>query len=87
MRFISKPTAETILTVDQKDPLLVRWQYELGRSAVFTSDAKSRWASLWMNWPGYDKLWANVFRDILPHAAATEAGAIDRERGSAKIVV
>ena len=28
VRFISKPTAETILTVDEKDPLLVRWQYE-----------------------------------------------------------
>ena len=32
VRFISKPTAETILTVDEKDPLLVRWQYELGRA-------------------------------------------------------
>ncbi len=73
VRFISKPTAETILTVDEKDPLLVRWQYELGRAAVFTSDAKSRWAANWMNWPGFDKLWTNLFRDLLPHAAATEA--------------
>jgi Ca-activated chloride channel family protein len=75
VRFISKPTAETILTVDEKDPLLVRWQYELGRSAVFTSDAKSRWAANWMNWPGFDKLWANLFRDLLPHAAGTETTA------------
>ncbi len=75
VRFISKPTAETILTVDEKDPLLVRWQYELGRAAVFTSDAKSRWAANWMNWPGFDKLWANLFRDLLPHATATETTA------------
>jgi Ca-activated chloride channel family protein len=75
VRFISKPTAETILTVDEKDPLLVRWQYGLGRAVVFTSDAKSRWAANWMNWPGFDKLWTNLFRDLLPHAAATEATA------------
>jgi Ca-activated chloride channel family protein len=75
VRFISKPTAETILTVDEKDPLLVRWQYELGRAAVFTSDAKSRWAANWLTWPGYDKLWTNLFRDLLPHAAASEATA------------
>jgi Ca-activated chloride channel family protein len=75
VRFISKPTAETILTVDDKDPLLVRWQYGLGRAVVFTSDAKSRWAANWMNWPGFDKLWTNLFRDLLPHAAATEATA------------
>jgi Ca-activated chloride channel family protein len=74
VRFISKPTAETILTVEQ-DPLLVRWQYELGRAAVFASDAKARWATSWITWPGYDKFWTNVFRDLLPHTAATEATA------------
>ena len=75
VRFISKPTAETILAADDKDPLLVRWQYGLGRAVVFTSDAKSRWAANWMSWPGFDKLWTNLFRDLLPHAAATEATA------------
>ena len=44
-------------------------------SAVFTSDAKSRWAANWMTWPGYDKFWTNLFRDLLPHAAASEATA------------
>ena len=86
VRFISKPTAETILTVDEKDPLLVRWQYELGRAAVFTSDAKSRWAANWMNWPGFDKLWTNLFRDLLPHSAATEAAA-SYDSASSELVV
>ena len=31
-----------ILMLDEKNPLLVRWQCELGRAAVFASDAKSR---------------------------------------------
>jgi Ca-activated chloride channel family protein len=73
VRFISKPTADTILKVDEMDPLLVRWQYGLGRADVFTSDAKSRWAADWVTWKGFDKLWTNTFRDLLPQAEAGEA--------------
>ena len=73
VRFISKPSADVILNAEQKDPLLVRWQYGLGRAAVFTSDAKSRWASRWVAWPGFDRFWANLFRDLLPHAQPGEA--------------
>jgi uncharacterized membrane protein len=73
VRFIAKPTAETILRIDRKEPLLARWQYGLGRSAVFTSDAKTRWAAEWVNWKGYDKFWTNIARDLLPHSQAGEA--------------
>ncbi len=75
VKFEAKPTADTILSIDQKDPLLTRWQYGLGRSVVFTSDAKSRWASDWVTWSGFDKLWTNIFRDLLPHSQASEAKA------------
>jgi uncharacterized membrane protein len=73
IRFETKPSAQTILKADAKDPLLTRWQYGLGRSAIFTSDAKSRWASDWITWKGYDKFWANLCRDLLPHKQASEA--------------
>ena len=73
VRFIAKPTADTILKIDQMDPLLVRWQYGLGRAEVFTSDAKSRWAADWVTWNGFDKFWTNIFRDLLPHAETGEA--------------
>ena len=73
VRFTSKPTAEAILKIDDKDPLFVRWQYGLGRSDVFTSDAKARWAADWVNWEGFDRFWANVARDLLPHAQPVEA--------------
>jgi len=75
VRFISKPGADTILKVEESDPLLVRWQYGLGRAVVFTSDAKSRWAADWVTWKGYDKFWANTLRDLLPHAESSEATA------------
>jgi hypothetical protein len=66
---LSDPNAST------KDPLYVRWQYGLGRAAVFTSDAKSRWAANWVTWPGFDKFWINVARDLLTHTAQTDASA------------
>ena len=80
VRFDARPSADEILGVDdpgagQKDPLLVRWQYGLGRAAVFASDAKSRWAASWVGWNGFDRLWTNVFRDLLPHGTESEAVA------------
>jgi len=53
----------------------VRWQYGLGRATVFTSDAKSRWAASWLTWNGFDRLWANIARDLLPRAQSSEAQA------------
>jgi hypothetical protein len=75
VRFQAKRAADLILAVDdaEKDPLYVRWQYGLGRAAVFTSDAKSRWAEAWVSWKGYDRFWENVARDLLPRALAGES--------------
>jgi uncharacterized membrane protein len=75
VRFDARPTADEILEVDEKDPLLTRWQYGLGRAAVFASDAKSRWAASWVGWNGFDRLWTNIFRDLLPHGSESEAVA------------
>jgi uncharacterized membrane protein len=77
VRFTSKPQADTILEInpEKHDPLYVRWQYGLGRAAVFTSDAKSRWAEGWVAWPGFDKFWINASRDLLAHTDRSEASA------------
>ncbi len=76
-RYEAKPGAETLLEINPatRDPLYVRWQYGLGRAAVFASDAKSRWAEAWMTWPGFDKFWTNVTRDLLMHTSPSEATA------------
>ncbi len=80
VRFTAKPTAETLIAVPaqtsaagQPDPLLVRWQYGLGRAAVFASDAKPRWAEAWIGWNGFDRFWSNVVRDLLPQAQPGQA--------------
>lgn len=72
VKFEAKEQAETVLLAAEEDPLFVRWQYGLGKSAVFTSDAKDRWATNWVAWEGFDIFWANALRDLLPRSAATE---------------
>jgi uncharacterized membrane protein len=55
-----KPRAETPLWTDKGDPLLAHWQYGLGRAVAFTSDAKSRWAKIWLNWEKYRQFWSQM---------------------------
>jgi hypothetical protein len=67
-----KSPAITALMSDKDDPIYAVWQYGLGRAAAFTSDAKPRWASLWMNWPGFGQFWTQAFRDVLRHQGSME---------------
>ncbi|MDZ7637373.1 MAG: VWA domain-containing protein [Bryobacterales bacterium] len=74
VKFETKPAADLLLSLDREEaPLLARWQYGLGRAAVFTSDAKGRWAAEWLSWEGYDKFWSNLVRDLLPRSAPQES--------------
>jgi uncharacterized membrane protein len=60
-----KPTADLLLTTERGEPLLATWRYGLGQTAAFTSDAKARWASEWMAWPGYGKFWSQLVRGLM----------------------
>jgi len=55
-----KPLAEMPLVTNNADPLLAHWQYGLGRTVAFTSDATSKWAAEWMGWSGYGRFWGQV---------------------------
>lgn len=55
-----KQRAEIPLVTDKGDPLLAHWQYGLGRSVAFTSDAKAKWAKTWLNWGKYQQFWSQI---------------------------
>ncbi len=55
-----KPRAEVPLLTEKGDPLLAHWQYGLGRAVAFTSDAKPKWARMWMNWDKYRQFWTQT---------------------------
>jgi len=59
----TKPLAVEALTSDNKsEPILSHWQYGLGRSLAFTSDAKNHWAAGWLNWTGFQQMWTQSIR-------------------------
>jgi Mg-chelatase subunit ChlD len=57
-----KDLAQVILKSEKDDPILSTWQYGLGRSVAFTSDATGRWARNWVNWEGFPTFWAQAVR-------------------------
>jgi uncharacterized membrane protein len=61
-----KDSARLILATDDEQPLLATWQYGLGRSAAWLSDAKGQWAIDWIAWEGFPRFFSQVLGDILP---------------------
>lgn len=57
-----KDLARMPLVSHKQDPVLAHWQYGLGRSVAFTSDAKNHWAAHWMQWPEFGKFWGQAVR-------------------------
>ncbi len=54
--------AQVVLRGQEKDPVLAMWQYGLGKSVAFTSDATNRWASSWVAWDGFRAFWEQHIR-------------------------
>jgi len=55
---VLKDGALQLLATVDGDPLLAFWPVGLGRTAVFASDVKDRWASEWLKWKGYGPFFA-----------------------------
>ncbi len=60
----AKQTAQVILRgpAPYNDPLLASWQYGLGRSVAFTSDATAHWAANWVTWGDFVRFWSQAVR-------------------------
>jgi uncharacterized membrane protein len=58
----AKDLAQVILRSDKEDPVLATWQYGLGRSVAFTSDATGHWARDWLGWEGFPAFWVQAVR-------------------------
>lgn len=78
--------AEVLLATPSGAPLLVRWQYGLGKSVAFTSDVKNRWAAGWIEWPGYGKFWAQQVRDLMRRDSGEELDFRVAREGSEAVV-
>lgn len=57
------PTVINAIVAPTGEPVLSHWRVELGQVAAFTSDA-GNWASKWIDWPGYRRMWTQLARSI-----------------------
>jgi uncharacterized membrane protein len=57
-----KSLANVPLVSHKDDPVLAHWQYGLGRSVAFTSDATAHWAAHWLGWDGFSQFWGQTIR-------------------------
>ncbi|MFM9874333.1 MAG: VWA domain-containing protein [Fimbriimonadaceae bacterium] len=65
----ARPLARVTMKTHKDDPLLASWQFGLGKSMAFTSDAQNRWAKEWIGWGGYGQFWAQAVRSLTRRAA------------------
>ena len=72
---VIKDAAIEVATTSDDDPLLAFWPVGLGRTAVFTSDVKDRWAAEWVRWRGYGPFFSAVIHAL--EGPRTPALALD----------
>jgi uncharacterized membrane protein len=83
---VLKEGATEVLATETDDPLLAFWPYGLGRTAVFASDVKDRWAAAWLPWRGYGPFFSAVVRALARERAAPLALTVEpgAARGGAR---
>lgn len=83
-----RPLARTSMLTKKDDPLLASWQYGLGTSLAFTSDATARWARNWVGWSGYDAFWSQAARAVSRRATQNRYQAtVTQEAGKGMVEV
>ena len=83
----ARPLARTSMLTKKDDPLLATWQYGLGTSLAFTSDATARWAKNWVGWPGFDAFWSQAARAVGRRATLNRYQADVRQEAGKGVVV
>jgi len=83
-----KETARVILETHLGDPLLAAWEYGLGRSVAWTSDATGRWGVEWVEWDGFPAFWSNIVRwSISQGRGSSVETAVELVDGKARVLV
>ncbi|MEN3000318.1 MAG: VWA domain-containing protein [Armatimonadota bacterium] len=81
-----RPLARTLMRTHKNDPLLAIWQYGLGASLAFTSDAKPKWAQRWVGWSEFAPFWTQLTRSILRKGSRQDYQINVRQEGGQAVV-
>lgn len=83
-----KQRAEMVLASDKLDPVLADWQFGLGRSVLWSSDAAGLWTRQFVDAPGVNRFWADVVGWTLPSSDANQLFvSTTRSQGQARVAV
>jgi len=63
---------QVVISSQQADPILATCQVGLGRCVAFASSADSRWASTWLQWPGFAQFWEQAIRWVAKPAQSAD---------------
>jgi Ca-activated chloride channel family protein len=84
----SRPLASTSMRTHKDDPLFASWQYGLGASMAFTSDAQPRWGAQWVGWQGYTAFWSQAIRAVIRRATKSNYDIrVQNEGGKGKLSI
>lgn len=81
-----RPLSRVPMRTAKDDPLLAFWQYGLGTSMAFTSDAQPKWARPWMGWHDFNGFWAQTIRSTLRHSSSNRLQVTSRRQGSKGVI-
>jgi len=70
------------VTDDGNDPVLARWQCELGKTVAFTSGHWPIWGEDWTRWGKFAKLWAQIVRWTMRQEAPANFDSYTRIDGN-----
>jgi uncharacterized membrane protein len=66
----------------ENDPILAQWQYGLGRTIAYMSDAAPRWNQAWVGWPGFKAFWEQHIRWAMRPAGSANVRVTTEKVGS-----
>lgn len=81
-----KDTAQGVLIADDQAPVLAQWQYGLGRSIAWTSDAKGKWARNWVRWDEFPRFAAQLVGWVTPTQSSQQVVTDIRVEGAQTII-
>ena len=79
--------AQVSLRGKENDPIGAQWQYGLGRTVTFTSDATTRWGKAWVGWGQYEQFWEQMVRWAMRPSGSPNVRVTTEPRDEKTLVV
>lgn len=82
----AKPQATVILQSEEGDPILSTWQYGLGRTIAWNSDASNEWTGNWAGWDKYVQFWDNMINYVVSNTQIDGDSLEVTQEGSSAVI-